>query len=154
MTYYDILGISPDATLEEIRGAYRNLAKRYHPDLLRQAEAQARQQAEELLKTINEAYRILSDAERRAEYDSKLRFHHWGGQAGASRWARTSSRKPATPAEEMERFEEALYNEWAHQEATRYAEAKEAQWARRAANKEAARQHRPEKRRSKSSTAK
>jgi molecular chaperone DnaJ len=67
--YYEILGVARSASNDEIRGAYRRLAKQYHPDVNREDGA------EERFKEINEAYAVLSDAERRASYD---RFGHAG----------------------------------------------------------------------------
>ncbi len=62
--YYAILNVSPSATLAQIKHAYRQLARRYHPDL--------NQSADSRIKQLNEAYAILSDAVKRAAYD-KLR---------------------------------------------------------------------------------
>lgn len=62
--YYEILGISRDATDEDIKKAYRNLAKKYHPDL-----HPGDKEAEQKFKEINEAYEILSDPNKRAQYD-------------------------------------------------------------------------------------
>jgi molecular chaperone DnaJ len=67
--YYEVLGIGRSASTDEIRSAYRRLAKQYHPDVNREDGA------EERFKEINEAYAVLSDAERRASYD---RFGHAG----------------------------------------------------------------------------
>ena len=61
--YYDILGVNKDATDAEIKSAYRQLAKKYHPDLNKEAGAQ------EKFKDINEAYSVLSDSEKRSNYD-------------------------------------------------------------------------------------
>lgn len=68
MTLYDILGLTRDATPDEIRAAYRALAKQYHPDLVQQADGETKSLAEERLKAINEAYKTLSDPEARARY--------------------------------------------------------------------------------------
>ncbi len=62
--YYKILGVSRDATQEEIKKAFRQLALKYHPD-----RNPGDKQAEERFKEINEAYTCLSDAEKRANYD-------------------------------------------------------------------------------------
>src|SRR3546814_8294852 len=63
-TAYEILGVARDATSEEIRGAYRRLAKALHPDLNPgDAAAEAR------FKEVGQAYRILGDADSRGRYD-------------------------------------------------------------------------------------
>lgn len=61
--YYEILGISKNATDAEIKSAFRKLAKEYHPDKNKGSDA------EEKFKEINEAYEVLSDANKRAHYD-------------------------------------------------------------------------------------
>lgn len=62
--YYKILGVDRNATQDEIRKAYRALAKKFHPDVCKDPNAEAR------FKEINEAYEVLGDAEKRARYDS------------------------------------------------------------------------------------
>jgi len=62
--YYEILGVSKNATEEELRKAYRQLALKYHPDRNHGDKA-----AEEQFKYINEAYAVLSDKEKRKQYD-------------------------------------------------------------------------------------
>jgi len=66
-TYYDILQVREDADIEVIKGAYRFLAQKYHPDKYPDKEA-----AEKILKVINKAYSVLSDPVKRAEYDAFL----------------------------------------------------------------------------------
>jgi DnaJ-class molecular chaperone len=61
---YEVLGIARDASAEQIRAAYRKLAKAHHPDLRPGDKA-----AEERFKAISAAYELLSDAEKRAQYD-------------------------------------------------------------------------------------
>jgi len=75
--YYEVLGVGRSASAEEIRRAYRRLARQYHPDVNREPGAEDR------FKEINEAYETLADADRRAAYD---RFGHAAsgfGGAGA-----------------------------------------------------------------------
>jgi len=67
--YYEVLGVGRNASADEIRTAFRSLAKKYHPDVATEDGA------EEIFKEINEAYGVLSDAERKAAYD---RFGHEG----------------------------------------------------------------------------
>ncbi len=77
--YYDILGVSKSASDEEIKRSYRNLAKKYHPDVNKEPGA------EEKFKEVQKAYEVLSDPDKRAAYD---RFGHAGvdgqGQGGFS----------------------------------------------------------------------
>jgi len=61
--YYEILGVPRNASAEELKSAFRRLARQYHPDINKDADA------EERFKEINEAYAVLSDPERRATYD-------------------------------------------------------------------------------------
>jgi len=92
-TCYDILGIAPDATPDEIRAAYRRLAKQYHPDVNSDPDASER------FIAIQQAYEVLIDPEARARYDLSLRQggagaaprdpfrHRAAGAGGQTAWA-------------------------------------------------------------------
>ena len=69
--YYEILGVARDATADQIRSAHRKLARKYHPDLNKAANAAA------MFKETQDAYDVLSDTAKRAKYD---RFGHVGEQ--------------------------------------------------------------------------
>jgi molecular chaperone DnaJ len=73
--FYEVLGVARDADESTIKRAYRQLARKYHPDV-----AQDKHAAETHFKEINEAYEVLSDAQKRANYD---RFGHAGVNGGA-----------------------------------------------------------------------
>ncbi len=61
--YYELMGIKRDATQDEIKRAYRKLARKYHPDVSKEADAEAR------FKEVGEAYEVLKDPEKRTAYD-------------------------------------------------------------------------------------
>jgi curved DNA-binding protein CbpA len=70
VNYYDLLGIDPKAAPQEVKRAYLNKVKEWHPD----KNPDRTEEAEEKTKVLNQAYRILGDAERRKNYDRMLRF--------------------------------------------------------------------------------
>jgi len=65
--YYEVLGVPRTASAEDVKRAYRQLARKHHPDLQPAAE---RSKAAERFKEINEAYEVLSDPDKRAKYDA------------------------------------------------------------------------------------
>jgi curved DNA-binding protein len=90
--YYETLGVSKTASEDEIKSAFRKLARKHHPDVAKDKKA-----AEEKFKQINEAYEVLSDPEKRRKYDQL--GENWnqpggfqpppqwgGGQPGGFRW--------------------------------------------------------------------
>ena len=76
--YYEILGVDRNANDDELKKAYRRLARQYHPDL--QSTEQQKRVAEEKFKEVNEAYEALSDPEKRRRYD--LFGHEAAGKGG------------------------------------------------------------------------
>ncbi len=72
--YYEVLGVNKDASKEEIKSAYRKLARKYHPDVNKEKDAEAK------FKEVREAYEVLSDPKKREQYD---RFGHSFSRQGA-----------------------------------------------------------------------
>lgn len=78
--YYEVLGVSKSATDDELKKAYRQMAKKYHPD----ANPDNKEEAEKKFKEVNEAYEVLSDKQKRQMYD-QFGFdgpQYGGGQGG------------------------------------------------------------------------
>jgi hypothetical protein len=72
-TYYAVLGLYPNASVIEVRRAYRELSKRYHPDTTELPPAVATPQ----FQRLNEAYATLSNPDRRSLYDLKIGYSRW-----------------------------------------------------------------------------
>ena len=76
-SFYEVLGVSKDASQDEIKSAYRKLARQYHPDLHPGDEEAANK-----FKEVSEAYETLSDPQKRAAYDNPSPFGDFGGDGG------------------------------------------------------------------------
>src|SRR5690348_8718524 len=76
--YYAVLGVSREASADEIKAAFRKLARKYHPDV-----AKDKATAEAKFKEINEAYEVLSDPDKRQKYDTLGANWEQGMPAGA-----------------------------------------------------------------------
>ena len=77
--YYAILGVAEDADAKAIKSAYRKLARKYHPDVSKEKDAEAK------FKEVGEAYAVLGDEQKRAEYDQLCRYRpQSGGQGGGA----------------------------------------------------------------------
>ena len=116
--YYAIMGVKPTDDLKTIKTAYRRLARKYHPDVSKEPDAEAR------FKEVAEAWEVLSDEQRRAEYDQmwqhrndpqfNRQFHHGDGQSFNAedfddifssifgQHARQSRQRPATRGHDIE----------------------------------------------------
>ncbi|MDX2270469.1 MAG: J domain-containing protein [Cyanobacteriota bacterium] len=77
--YYQILGIPKQASMDEVKQAFRKLARKYHPDVNPNDP-----QAEEKFKDVNEAYEVLSDTTKRRQYDQFGQYYQQGGFRGGS----------------------------------------------------------------------
>ena len=77
--YYDVLGVSPDAGADEIRRAYRQLARRYHPDISGDERGAA-------YLEVSRAYEVLNDPGRRRSYDARLTSAPASGRMGHAEW--------------------------------------------------------------------
>ena len=113
--YYEILGISKEATADEIKRAYRTLARQYHPDL-----NPGNKDAEEKFKMLGEAYDVLSDVDKRSQYEDYSRywkqkgFKAWGERAKRQRNGRMSAEDEYSAFEDFDNFVEQLLKR--HQE--------------------------------------
>lgn len=90
MTHYETLGVSPKATIEEIKKAYRTLARKYHPDRNPGDDV-----APEKFKAVQGAYDVLSDLNSRARYDLTKPAVHWGEPDPAPPVMKTKAQREA-----------------------------------------------------------
>ena len=96
--YYEVLGVSKTATDEEIKRAFRKLAKQYHPDINKEPGA------EEKFKEIGEAYAVLSDKQKRSQYDQFGHAAFDGTGGGASGFFPHAKRQNAADPQEDRSF--------------------------------------------------
>lgn len=106
--FYKILGVMREATKEEIKKKYREYAKKYHPDKFSQASDEEKKRAEKIFREINEAYSILSDDEKRKEYNNELSK---GTEKTRSRTKTTTTEPPKSYKDIYEQFTKQNINE-------------------------------------------
>ncbi len=80
--YYKILGLSREASADEIKRAYRKLAPKYHPDKNSGGTEEEKKKAEKMFKEVNEAYQVLSDPKKKAMFDNGTDPNDPSGGAG------------------------------------------------------------------------
>lgn len=109
VNYYDVIGVAEDASADEIKKAYRRLARKYHPDV------SSEEDAEDRFKEVGEAYEVLQDPNKRAEYDALRKSGafegadfepppNWQSQAGFAHGGYTN-----VDASEFSEFFDAIY---------------------------------------------
>jgi molecular chaperone DnaJ len=89
MNLYEILGVPKNATKDEIREKYREMAKKYHPDRYINVSLKEKAKAEEMFKNINSAHEILIDDDKREEYDRATFGTNYYNGGGTKRGAET-----------------------------------------------------------------
>ncbi len=94
--YYTILGLDKTATADDIKKAYRKLARKFHPDM-----NPGNKQAEARFKEVNEAYEVLSDLDKRRKYDQ---FGQYWNQAGSGGWPGGAGSNPDSSGFDFSQF--------------------------------------------------
>ena len=84
--HYEVLGVPPTATTDQIKKKYRELARKFHPDVVKDKAL-----GQKIFTQVNQAYRVLADPERRAQYDVSLRADTPAGRNGAASPTGTSA---------------------------------------------------------------
>ena len=96
MNYYNLLNLSPNASEQQIKSSYKKLVKQYHPDLY----VGNKDFAEQKIKEINEAYDILSNSQKKAEYDAYLKSLEYTTTISSAPIHSTPSNPTTTPYSE------------------------------------------------------
>jgi curved DNA-binding protein len=91
--YYKIMGLNQNATDKEIKIAYRKLARKYHPDISKESNA------EERFKEMGEAYEVLKDPVKRKEYDQALKYQEFNKNHQQSSWQGRADQYQSSPFE-------------------------------------------------------
>ena len=100
-THYDVLGVAPSANVDQIREAYRRLAREHHPD---RTATNGRTGGDVSMPAINETYRMLNDPARRAVYDASLRGATQRGPAAPPSESAAQGTTPAGSTPTMPTF--------------------------------------------------
>lgn len=93
-THYEILGVAPDASHDEVKSAYLERAMRFHPDRHADAAPEVRARADFQMREVNAAWEVLRNPARRADYDARLRGDTPVWEGGGTRAKRTAPVAP------------------------------------------------------------
>lgn len=110
--YYKVMGVEKTASPDEIRHAYRRLARKYHPDVSKEADAEAK------FKEVGEAYEVLKDPEKRKKYDQFGQYWQQQNNPGSTRGAYTHEAPTGEEAAAFQDFLDSILRQ-RHQEAYR-----------------------------------
>lgn len=106
MTHYEVLGVSEAATRQEIRRAYRELARRHHPDRYAGTDPAGLERARRRMATLNRAWEVLSDPRRRRSYDLEIGLRAPPGPAG------TRPGQDADDVEDLDDLHDLTFEDW------------------------------------------
>ena len=96
--YYEVLGVDKNASEDDIKKAFKKAAMKYHPDRFANASDAEKKDAEEKFKEINEAYQVLSDAQKKQQYDQ---FGHAAFEQGGAGFGGSSRRSYVEPGNDL-----------------------------------------------------
>lgn len=113
--YYEILGVGPNATKDEIKEAYRQLALQWHPDKNKSSNAHQK------FIVINQAYLILSDDEARAKYDKEFKYYYAKAEQEKTTIFETETNYPEKKAQDFKDEDLRYWTKNAKQQAEQYA---------------------------------
>lgn len=102
--YYKVMGVEPNATADDIKRAYRKLARKYHPDVSKESDA------EEKFKALGEAYEVLKDPQKRAQFDKYGAY--WKAQSQAEQAQERGTASPQYTSSAFSSDDQAEFNDF------------------------------------------
>ena len=100
VNYYEVLGVERDAERKDIKRAFRKMAEMYHPDKVTNLGDKLKKVADEQMRSINEAKRVLTDPDERKEFDAELRRRGAKGLSLSTEAPAEPASPPAAPSED------------------------------------------------------